>query len=179
VVRPAQRLPGQRSAEDGEVLGEDVDEAIVDRAVAAHHAIAGDGGVFHAEVAATVGDQSVDLDEGLRVEEQIHSLAGRQLAAGVLAFDAIRAAAETRRPQALGELLRAGSVAAGGLVAHRVALSLWVPARDGSRAVSRDGSPAFGDPLMVAHHMRQTPGGPRMATRHRCRGYRASCHSPT
>ena len=44
----------ERAAEDGEVLGEDVDQAAVDAAIAGDEAVAGDDLLVHAEVAAAV-----------------------------------------------------------------------------------------------------------------------------
>jgi hypothetical protein len=86
----------QRAAEDGEVLGEDVDQAAVDRAVAGHHAVAGHLLLLHPEVPAAVGDQRVELDEGAGVDQQLDPLAGRELAFPVLALDPFRAAAGAR-----------------------------------------------------------------------------------
>ena len=56
---------GERAAEDGEVLREDVDQAAVDAAVAGDEAVAGDDLLVHAEIAAAVGDELVELLEGV------------------------------------------------------------------------------------------------------------------
>ena len=84
----------QRSAEDREVLAEDEDRPAVDLAVAGDDAVAeerfGRGRV-------AVRDERVELDERSRVEQQVESLARRQLAGVVLLRDARRAAALARR----------------------------------------------------------------------------------
>ena len=94
----------QRAAEDGEVLGEDVDQPAVDGAVAADHAVAGDAALGHPEVGAAVGDQRIDLDERAGVEQQLHPLAGGQLAGGVLLVDALLAAAQAGALEAVLQL---------------------------------------------------------------------------
>jgi hypothetical protein len=65
----------ERAAEYGEVLREDVDQAGVDVAVAGDEAVAGDDLLIHAEVAAAMGDELVELFEGAFVEEQFDALA--------------------------------------------------------------------------------------------------------
>jgi hypothetical protein len=87
---------GQRAAEDGEVLAEDIDQAAVDRAPAGDHAVAGDF-CLHAEVGAAVLDEHVELLEGALVEQQLDALARGQLALGVLRLDALLAAAPPQR----------------------------------------------------------------------------------
>ena len=57
---------GERSAEDGEVLREGVDEAAIDAAVAGDDAVAGHDLIGHAEVAATVRDERVGFFEACR-----------------------------------------------------------------------------------------------------------------
>ena len=84
----------KRSAEDREILGENIDRAAVDRAPAGHHAVAGDLGRLHAEVVAAVLDEHVELLEGVVVEQEFDALAGGELALGVLRCDALLAAAE-------------------------------------------------------------------------------------
>jgi hypothetical protein len=59
-----------------------------------HHAIAEDMVVGKTELGGSMGDESVELDEGTRVEEEIETLARRQLAGGMLALDARRSPAE-------------------------------------------------------------------------------------
>ena len=74
----------QRAAEDGEVLGEDVDQPAVDPARAGDHAVAGDDLLIEAEVGGAVGDEAVELDEAALVEQQVEPLAGGELALLVL-----------------------------------------------------------------------------------------------
>ena len=78
----------QRAAHDGEVLGEDVDDAPVDGAPAGDDAVAGGLLLLHAEVGAGVLDEGVELLEGVLVHQQLDALAGGQLAALVLRVDA-------------------------------------------------------------------------------------------
>ena len=89
----AHRL-GQRAAEDGEVLREDEDAAAVDLAVAGDDGVAEEVLLVHAELGRAVDHQLVELLERARVEEDVDALAGGQLAALVLRFDALQAAAE-------------------------------------------------------------------------------------
>ncbi len=96
----------ERAAEDGEVLREDVDQAGVDVAVAGDEAVAGDDLLIHAEVAAAMGDELVELFEGAFVEEQFDALAGGELALLVLAVAAVVAAALLGRGMAAVELLK-------------------------------------------------------------------------
>ena len=62
--------------------------------MAGDHAVAGHDLLLHAEVAAAMGDELVDLLEGAGVEQQIDALARRQLAGVVLAAQAVLSAAE-------------------------------------------------------------------------------------
>ena len=95
----------ERAAEDSEILREDVDQAGVDVAVAGDEAIAGDDLLIHAEVAAAMGDELVELFEGAFVEEQFDALAGGELALLVLAVAAVVAAALLGRGVAAVELV--------------------------------------------------------------------------
>src|SRR3954469_22537999 len=52
--------------------------------------------LVHAEVAATVGDELIDLLEGARIEQQVDSLARRQLAGLVLTTQALLTAPQLR-----------------------------------------------------------------------------------
>ena len=63
-------------------------------AVAGDHAVARNDLVVHPEVATTVGDQLVDFLEGAEIEEQLDTLAGRELAGLVLLLQARLAAAQ-------------------------------------------------------------------------------------
>ena len=102
---------GERAAEDREVLREDVDQAAVDAAVAGDEAIAGDDLLVHAEIAAAVGDQLVDLFEGAFVEQQFDALAGGEFALLVLARAAFGSAALLRPRRGGGAVLRGDSSA--------------------------------------------------------------------
>ncbi len=84
---------GQRPAEHGEVLGEDVGDAAVDGAPAGDHAVARDLVPLHAEIGAAVLDIHVELLEGAFVEQEVEALARGELAATVLGLDALGAAA--------------------------------------------------------------------------------------
>jgi hypothetical protein len=84
---------GERAAEDGEVLREDINQAAVNAAVAGNEAVAGRGLLLHAEVHAAMGDELIDLLEGAFVEEQGDALTRGQLAGMALAFAALGASA--------------------------------------------------------------------------------------
>ena len=75
---------GQRAAEDREILREDVDRPSVDQAVAGDEAVAIDDLLVHAEIAAAVAHQLVELFEGAFVEQQVDALARGEFAFGVL-----------------------------------------------------------------------------------------------
>ena len=91
------RVPlGQRAAEHGEVLGEDIDQPAVDRARAGDHAVAGDLLLLHAEVDAVVLDVHVIFFEAALIEQHLEPLARGELALGVLRVDPLLAAAEPR-----------------------------------------------------------------------------------
>ena len=81
------------AAEDGEILGEDIDQTAADGAAAGDHAVAGDALGLHAELGRAVLDEHVGLLEGALVEQDVDPLARGQLALGVLAGDAGLAAA--------------------------------------------------------------------------------------
>ena len=83
----------QRSTEDREVLAEDEDEPSVDGSVAGDDAVAEDVLLAEAELGRAMGDEGVHLDEGPRIQQQVEPLTRGELAPGVLAFDADRAAA--------------------------------------------------------------------------------------
>ena len=77
---------GERSAEDGEILREDVGEPAVDAAIAADDAVAGDDLLVHAEIAAAMRDELVEFLEGAFVEQQFDAFAGGELSLFMLAF---------------------------------------------------------------------------------------------
>ena len=70
----------QRAAEHREVLAEDEHQPAVDGAVAGDDAVAEDALLVRAEPRRPVGDEGVQLDERVRVEQQLESLTRRELA---------------------------------------------------------------------------------------------------
>ncbi len=87
---------GERAAEDGEVLGEDVDQAAINATRSRHHAIARRAQRFDPEAGGAVGDEAVELQEGAGIEQQLQTLARSELPLGVLLGDA-RGAATLQR----------------------------------------------------------------------------------
>jgi hypothetical protein len=87
---------GQRAAEHGEILGEDIDLAAVDRAPAGDDAVACHLLLGHAEIDGAVGDIHVVFFKRAFVEQHLDALACRQLALGMLGVDALLPAAKTR-----------------------------------------------------------------------------------
>ena len=71
--------------------------------MAGDDAVAGDELLVHAEIAAAVGDQLVELLERAGIEQQLDPLAGGQLAGFVLAREALGAAAQLGAPLEVGE----------------------------------------------------------------------------
>ena len=71
--------------------------------MAGDDAVAGDDLVLHAEVAAAVRDELVQLFERAGIEQEIDALARRELAGVVLALEAGLAAAELREPLEIGK----------------------------------------------------------------------------
>src|SRR5262249_15603753 len=90
--------------EHGEILGEHEHGAAVHRSPAGDDAVAGDFRLLHAELVAAVLDEHVELLERVAVEEERDALARGELAAFVLGFDALLAAAQARVPAAMFEL---------------------------------------------------------------------------
>ena len=83
---------------------------------------------LHAEVAAAVHHQGVELDEGARVEQQLDALAGGELALPVLALDALRAAPHLGGAQPLQQLAELGILELG---CHRSAITRFaIASRD-------------------------------------------------
>ena len=78
---------GQRAAEDGEVLAEDVHQPAVDAAVAGDDAVAERMLVGDPEFGRAMDDIPIELDERAGVEQQLESLARRQLAHRMLLLD--------------------------------------------------------------------------------------------
>ena len=91
-----------------------IDRPPVDPPGAGHHAVARHPLLVHAEVAARVDDEPVELLEGPLVEQRRDALAGGLLAGLVLAGDPLGPAAELGRraePGQLGEPLLEGQPA--------------------------------------------------------------------
>ena len=87
----------ERTAEDGEVLGKDIDQAAVDLAPAGDDAIARHDLLgLHLELGGPVGDEHVVFFEAVGIEQHVEALARRQLALAVLGVDAALPAAEPR-----------------------------------------------------------------------------------
>ena len=84
----------ERATENGEVLGEDIDEAPIDRAMAGDDAVAGNALILHAEIGAAMLHEHVVFLEAALIEQHMDPLARRQLALGVLGLDPGLAAAD-------------------------------------------------------------------------------------
>jgi hypothetical protein len=83
----------QASAQDGEVLREDVDQAPVDRPPAGHDAVPGENLCLQPEIVAAMHDERIGFVERVLVEQQVEALAAGQLALLALGFCALRSAA--------------------------------------------------------------------------------------
>ena len=79
----------QRSAEHGEILGEDIDEPAIDGAAPGHDAVTGDLLFGHAEFGAVMLHIHVELFEAAGIQQDIQPLARRQPALLVLGLDAL------------------------------------------------------------------------------------------
>ena len=84
----------QRPAQHREVLRIDIDEPPADLPVACNHRVAEVSLAFESEVRRAMHHEGVQFLEGAFVQQQLDSLAGRQLAAAVLRLDAPLPAAE-------------------------------------------------------------------------------------
>src|ERR1700738_2861162 len=98
---------GEGAAEDGKVLRENVDEAAVDAAEAGYEAVAGGALLVHAEIAAAMAHEFVELLEGVFVEEKMDALAGGELSRFVFALAALRTPAGFRFGVEFAELFHA------------------------------------------------------------------------
>jgi hypothetical protein len=78
---------GEGSAEDREVLAEQVDQSPVDGTVSGDHAVPENLPVFQAEIGGPMGDEAIHLHEGAFVQEKIDAFAGGELAPSVLCLD--------------------------------------------------------------------------------------------
>ena len=95
----------QRTAVDGEVLGIDIDQTAVDGGAAAHHAVAEELLLLHAEVVAAMELEHVHFFKTAFVHEQSDTLTSRGLTFGVLLVDGHFATAEACFLTKLNELL--------------------------------------------------------------------------
>src|SRR6202011_4047476 len=95
----------QRAAEHREILGEGEDGAAVDGAPAGDDAVAGNFGLFHAELGRPVLDEHVDLLERVPVHQELHALTRGELAALVLGLDTGSAAAGAGAGAPMSELV--------------------------------------------------------------------------
>ena len=86
----------QRAAEDGEVLAVDEDESAIDATGPGDDAVAQVTLVIKTEVARAMRNERVELGEAVLVEQQIKTLARRQLAARVLLLEPLRSPALPR-----------------------------------------------------------------------------------
>src|ERR1019366_6635096 len=77
----------ERAAEDGEVLAEHADLAPVDRAVAGDHRVGQRARAVHLKVGRAVAHETVELMEGLRIEQLLDPLTRGVLALRVLLLD--------------------------------------------------------------------------------------------
>jgi hypothetical protein len=98
---------GERAAENGEILGEDVRGAPVDETVAGDETVAVDDLRVHAEIAAMMADELIGFLKGAGVEEEIDALTRRHFAFLVLARAALFTASRFGRGVAAREFLHA------------------------------------------------------------------------
>ena len=96
---------GERTTVDGEILSIEIDQAAVDGGTAAHHAVAVELFLLHAEVVATVKFEHVEFFETSFVDEQGDALASGGFAFGVLLVDGHFAAPEAGFLAKFDELL--------------------------------------------------------------------------
>ena len=94
----------ERPAEHREVLREHEDLASVDRAPTGDHTVGERTGVLDAEAVGPVAGEHVELDERVRVAEQLEPLPHRQLPPLVLALHRRRAARVERLLPQLGQV---------------------------------------------------------------------------
>src|SRR5216683_4946976 len=83
---------GERTAKNGKVLRENVNQTAVDAAEAGDEAIAGGTLLLHSEIDAAVTDKFVELFEGAFVQQKVDALARSELAGFMFALAALRAA---------------------------------------------------------------------------------------
>src|SRR5262249_17819565 len=82
----------ERSAEDGEILGENINQTPVNAAVSGDNAVAGILLFLHSEIKTPVSYKLVEFLEGVLVEQECDTLARRHFAFGFLAAETLLAA---------------------------------------------------------------------------------------
>ena len=82
-----------RTAHDGEILGENINQPSVHFAPAGHHAIGEWMRFFHPQPAGPVGDKHANFLEGAGINQLLNPFAGGQLVLGVLGGNALFTAA--------------------------------------------------------------------------------------
>ena len=87
----------KRAAEDSKILAEHKHHPAVDRAIASHHAVAGNPLLVHAEIVATMLDEHVPFFKRARIQQQFNPLPRRQLAFRMMRIDPLLPAPEFRR----------------------------------------------------------------------------------
>src|SRR5262249_54830115 len=96
---------GQRSAKDGEVLGEQIDSPAIDRAPTGHNPVTGDFRFFHSEFVGPMFDEHVELLERTLIEQKLDTFPRGELSARVLGLDPRLATAEAGLLAALLEFI--------------------------------------------------------------------------
>jgi hypothetical protein len=84
----------QRAAEYREILTEDKGDAAINRAIAGHHAVAGDRSVGHTKIGAAMFDKHIPFFEAAWIEQNFDTFASAELAPLVLRVDAALASAQ-------------------------------------------------------------------------------------
>ena len=100
---------GQGATKHREVLGEDKYSAPVDRPPARDHSVAQHPVLLHVKVGAPMGNQTVQLDEGPGIQQQIEAFARGELSSLVLFLDPVGACFQ-RLSVDLVELVQLGSM---------------------------------------------------------------------
>src|ERR1043165_8320012 len=83
---------GERAAEDGEVLREDIPEPPFDAAPTGHDAVTEHLLIGETEIGGAMRDEAIELDEGPRIEEHVEPLARGHFPFLMLCRDTIGAA---------------------------------------------------------------------------------------
>ena len=97
---------GEGAAKNGEILGEGVDQAPVDGPVSRHDPVAEDLLLLQSELHGAVGHETVQLDEGALVQQELQPFPGRKLPLLVLGLQSRLAASELGLPLKLLQALQ-------------------------------------------------------------------------